>query len=55
VKARGWLLTRDGRYELVLKISTTTRLEIVPAEAPWNEAELGRFAAGIAYTGSAPQ
>jgi hypothetical protein len=52
----GWLTTtRAGEYSLVLKLSATTRLEIVtPVAAPWNEEELGRFAAGVTYLGPVP-
>ncbi len=54
----GWLATaRDGTYHLVLTISDALQLEVTapPASAPWNADELGRFAAGITFSGSPPQ
>lgn len=51
----GWLLVKEGRLQLTLQISASTRLSITaPATARWNEANLWRFAAGVQYVGPQP-
>jgi hypothetical protein len=52
----GWLNERPGRYDLVLRLGDSTRLEIsTPAGGEWDRNALAELADGIDYTGSAPR
>jgi hypothetical protein len=52
----GWLNERPGRYDLVLRLDDSTRLEIsTPAGGKWDRNALAELADGINFTGSAPR